>query len=241
VDGGSNVTTRDFVKHMRRFAGVGVAAVLLCLLSAQGALAQSESVMQGAHVFNNNCQICHGVYAQGRMGPPLIPLPQEIASMPRDALIGELTGLVRSGIPGRMPMFTPNLLSDQDIGALVDWFVFINSQPHQGRSFYEAMGPVAAPSDSSITYVAATKHTISGDFKQYYDAHGGAAVFGNPLTEQYSGFSEIDASPATLQLFERARLESSNGEVRLSPIGAAEVDLRTHFLGDGGGPPMAMP
>jgi len=44
----------------------------------------------------------------------------------------------------------------------------------------------------------------------------------------------------TMQLFERARFELNNGEVRLSATGAAEVDLRTHFLmNEGpGGPPM---
>jgi hypothetical protein len=41
-----------------------------------------------------------------------------------------------------------------------------------------------------------------------------------------------------LQLFERARLEFVNGEVGLSQIGGAEMDLRTHFVGEGpGGPP----
>jgi len=39
------------------------------------------------------------------MGPPLLPLPPEIAQAPRDAIVGELSGLVRSGIPGHMPRF----------------------------------------------------------------------------------------------------------------------------------------
>jgi len=55
-----------------RFVGAGVGMLLLVLASvligAQSALAQqSPSVQRGAHVFNDNCQICHGVYAQGRM------------------------------------------------------------------------------------------------------------------------------------------------------------------------------
>ena len=211
------------------------------LIGAQSALAQqSPSVQRGAHVFNDNCQICYGVYAQGRMGPPLLPLPQEIASQPRTALIPELTGLVRSGIPGRMPRFETGQVSDEDVGALVDWFLFMNGQPRQGPSFYEALAPATTTQSSdTVTYVAATKHTISGAFKQFYDQQGGAARFGNPLTEQYAGFSEVDATPLTLQLFERARFESVNGEVRLSQIGSAELDLRTHFLGEEGpGGPM---
>ena len=222
--------------------GVGM---LMLVLSAAGvgtqlaSAQQDPSVQRGAQVFNNNCQICHGVYAQGRMGPPLLPLPQEIASQPRTALIPELTGLVRGGIPGRMPRFEDGQVTDDDVGALVDWFLFMNNQPRQGPSFYESLAPAnTAASSDTVTYVAATKHTISGAFKQFYDQQGGAARFGNPLTEQYAGFSELDATPMTLQLFERARFESVNGEVRLSQIGSAEMDLRTHFLGEGPGGPM---
>src|SRR5690242_6966615 len=95
--------------HRRAMAlgsGMLIAVVAATLVTVSSAAAQSNpSVARGAVVFNNNCQICHGVYAQGRMGPPLLPLPPEIASAPRDAIIPELTGLVRGGIPGRMPRF----------------------------------------------------------------------------------------------------------------------------------------
>ena len=206
--------------------------------SVVGVAAQaSPSVHRGAQVFDANCQICHGAYAQGRMGPPLLPLPPEVAAVPRDGLVTELTGLVRGGIPGRMPRFEPGQVSDQDVGALVDWFLFMNGQPRGERSFYEALAPATSTQSSdSVTYVAATRHTISGVFKRFYDEHGGAATFGNPLTEEYGGFSEIDAQPRTMQLFERARFErqAANNEVTLSVSGAAELELRTHFVGPGG-------
>ena len=239
------MTIVDGPRRPRRMVGTAIGLLLLLVTTAvigvQSALAQqSPGVARGAHVFNDNCQICHGVYAQGRMGPPLLPLPQEVASEPRSALIPELTGLVRGGIPGRMPHFEPSQVSDDDVGALVDWFLFMNSQPRPGRSFYEALAPATTTQSSdTVTYVAATKHAISGAFKQFYDQQGGAARFGNPLTEEYAGFSELDATPLTLQLFERARLEFVNGEVRLSQIGGAEMELRTHFGAPGpGGPPM---
>jgi len=50
-----------------------------------------------------------------------------------------------------------------------------------------------------------------------------------------------DDLPGVLQLFERARFEWVNGEVRLSEIGSAEMDLRTHFLGGEEGPGGPMP
>ena len=236
-----------FVSSGRDRLALGVLSGLatasaIALLGAQSAMAQSSpSVQRGAQVFNANCQVCHGVYAQGRMGPPLLPLPSEIAEAPRAAIVGELSGLVRSGIPGRMPRFEQSQVSDQDVGALVDWFLFENQQPRAGRSFYEALEPATnTQSSDTMTYVAATHHTISLGFKQFYDQNGGAARFGNPLTEEYSGYSEVDGTPATMQLFERARFQLINGEVRLSDIGAAELELRTHFfdMGDaGGGPP----
>jgi hypothetical protein len=78
-------------------------------------------------------------------------------------------------------------------------------------------------------------HSISFAFKRFYDEHGGAAMFGNPLTEEYSAFSEIEGQPRTMQLFERARFEfDPRGDVTLSVAGAAELDLRTHFVSPGG-------
>jgi len=235
------MTIVDGPRQPRRLVGMGIGLLLLvgttAVVGVQTTLAQQgPSVARGARVFNDNCQICHGVYAQGRMGPPLLPLPQEIATAPRTALIPELTGLVRSGIPGHMPRFETGQVSDDDVGALVDWFLFMNSQPRPGRSFYEALAPATTTQSSdTVTYVAATKHTIAGAFKQFYDQQGGAGRLGNPLTEEYAGFSELDATPLTLQLFERARLEFVNGEVRLSQIGGAELELRTHFIGEGPG------
>jgi hypothetical protein len=234
--------------HTRSMVGVGVFMVGLISATVVGvapAAAQqaTPSVMRGSQVFNDNCQICHGVYAQGRMGPPLLPLPPFITSLPRDAIVADLSGLVRGGIPGRMPGFVPGQVSDSDVGALVDWFLFINSLPRSGgRSFYEALAPATSTeSNANRTYVAATRHSISFAFKRFYEQNGGAAAFGNPLTEEYSGFSEVNGEPRVMQLFERARFEFHPGQtedVRYSVVGSAELNLRMHFLGEGpGGPP----
>jgi mono/diheme cytochrome c family protein len=217
---------------------VGLAAAAVVGVTPTNAQQASPTVARGAQVFNDNCQICHGPYAQGRMGPPLLPLPPFITTLPRDEIVGELLGLIRGGIPGRMPRFEPGQISDQDAGSLVDWFLFVNSQPVSGRSFYEAIAPVEpVPNGSNAVYVAATRHTISFGFKEFYEQQGGAARFGNPLTEEYSAYSEVDGQPRTMQLFERARFEFERGEVRLSALGAAEVNLRSHFftLDSGGG------
>jgi cytochrome c5 len=202
------------------------------------------SVMRGTQVFQGNCEVCHGPYAQGRTGPPLVPIPAEVASQPLDAIREDLTGLVRNGIPGAMPRFLPDQLSDDDIAALVDWFLYVNKLSPDGGSFYQASAPVqpSATTDTHV-YVAATQHSVSGAFKRFWDAHGGAALLGNPLTEEYFGYDENDAHGYAMQLFERARLEyhpdqaGTDNEVMLSPVGRAEQQLRMHFVM--GGPPGA--
>jgi mono/diheme cytochrome c family protein len=207
------------------------------------------SVMRGTQVFQDNCEVCHGPYAQGKVGPPLIPIPAEIASQPVDAIRADLTGLVRGGIPGAMPAFDPSQLSDDDVAALTDWFLYVNKVAPNGTSFYAASAPVQpSQSTDTHTYVAATKHSVSGAFKRFWDAHGGASLLGNPITEEYFGYDETDGHGYAMQLFERGRLEyhpdqaGSANEVMLSPTGSAEEQLRLHFLTSGpGGRPTGGP
>ncbi len=66
--------------------------------------------------------------------------------------------------------------------------------------------PEAAPvapfeSTDQRLYVPETGHSIQLGFKRFYEGHGGAAVLGLPLTE------EFDEDGFTVQYFERARLE----------------------------------
>ena len=123
--------------------GVG-AAVAGTLLSVAPVAADppDASVTRGTQVFQDNCEVCHGPYAQGKVGPPLIPIPAEIASQPIEAIRADLTGLVRGGIPGAMPAFEPSQLSDDDVAALADWFVYVNKVAPNGTTFYAATAPV---------------------------------------------------------------------------------------------------
>jgi mono/diheme cytochrome c family protein len=233
--------------RLTALAGGLVAAVVVGAFYVSGAVAnqpQPSGAAHGATVFVNNCQVCHGVNAQGRIGPPLLPLPERIASEPRPVVTQELTGLVRDGIPGAMPRFVPEQLSDADVAALVDWFFEANANVPQGRNFYEALAPVGAVENTGDrTFFDATGHTLTGGFKRYWEANGGLAQFGYPLTEEYVGFSETDGKPYTMQLFERARFEyhpehqGTPNEVQQGLLGSESKDLRMHFLtgmGDGG-------
>jgi hypothetical protein len=56
------------------------------------------------------------------------------------------------------------------------------------------------------SYFPETGHNLGGSFRAYWQANGGLAVFGLPITEE---FTEIgaDGKPYTVQYFERNRFE----------------------------------
>ena len=77
--------------------------------------------------------------------------------------------------------------------------------------------PIVSP-----TYIAETGHNLLGAFKRYYDAGGGAAIFGQPLTEL------LVEDGLRVQYFERARFEMRpGGFVSLTRVGADLAAGRT--------------
>ena len=71
-----------------------------------------------------------------------------------------------------------------------------------------ARAPIApvAPS-SGKRFFAATSHSLGEPFLRYWEAHGGLAQFGYPLTEAFSEKSVDDGKSYIVQYFERARFE----------------------------------
>jgi uncharacterized protein with LGFP repeats len=63
------------------------------------------------------------------------------------------------------------------------------------------LSPMAATANPSARYFPETGHTVQGGFLSFFDSHGGAAIFGLPLTD------EILEGGTTVQYFERARFE----------------------------------
>lgn len=243
----SQIITRFAARGSIVVASAVIAAVLAIGQSGGAAAApgSAQATLSGAQVFEKNCAVCHGVNAQGRIGPPLLPLPPEIASAPRPALVQELTGLIRNGIPGAMPWFTPEQVSDDDVAALVDWFLEANQNPPTGRSFYEAIAPIAPIANApNQRFFPSTGHAIRNAFLTYWNAHGGMTVFGAPLTEEFQSYSAVDGQRYTMQLFENGLLQWNRArdgmadEVTVAPLGAELLELRTHFLmGEGPGGP----
>ncbi|MGN6758214.1 MAG: class F sortase [Thermomicrobiales bacterium] len=67
--------------------------------------------------------------------------------------------------------------------------------------------PVSCPDQNTCATFAETNHTLRGAFLTYWQAHGGLAVFGLPLTEEFSEVNPTDGNTYTVQYFERNRFE----------------------------------
>ncbi|HEX5504785.1 MAG TPA: kelch repeat-containing protein [Thermomicrobiales bacterium] len=69
----------------------------------------------------------------------------------------------------------------------------------------QGIAPPAQPKDGDA-YFQATGHNVAPDFFQYWQANGGLAQFGYPLTEEFQEQYD-DGKVYTVQYFERARFE----------------------------------
>ncbi len=83
-----------------------------------------------------------------------------------------------------------------------------------------------APCGDGCAYLAETNHTLRGVFLNFWQTHGGLAVFGFPLTEEFTEINPSDGRPYMVQYFERNRFEyhpeytGSEYEVLLGLLGS---------------------
>ena len=70
-----------------------------------------------------------------------------------------------------------------------------------------ALDPVSDPSQAGVLWFAQTGHTLSLGFRAYWEANGGLAQFGYPLSEEFQEFVPSAKSAYTVQYFERNRFE----------------------------------
>jgi hypothetical protein len=82
---------------------------------------------------------------------------------------------------------------------------------HLGRyaaekiSGHPSFDPVVAGED--VIYFPESKHTLRGNFLNYWEKHGGLAQFGYPLSEEFEEKSALDGKTYLVQYFERNRFE----------------------------------
>ena len=102
-----------------------------------------------------------------------------------------------------------------------------------GRASEPAFAPVADSGRAGARYFEPTGHTLAAPFRARWEAGGGLAAFGYPISEPFAERNPDDGQDYTVQYFERARLEHHP-----APAGAAaEVQLgllgRQLYLGGG--------
>ncbi|HUS13905.1 MAG TPA: N-acetylmuramoyl-L-alanine amidase, partial [Chloroflexia bacterium] len=69
-----------------------------------------------------------------------------------------------------------------------------------------APGQHASPAPGAQLF-AATGKRVGGAFLAYWQAHGGLAQQGYPISEEFTETSDLDGHPYTVQYFERAVFE----------------------------------
>lgn len=91
---------------------------------------------------------------------------------------------------------------------------------------------VAGQSDADCTYFPETGHTLCFGFRDYWTQHGGLAIYGFPISEEFQERNPDTGVVYTVQYFERARFEwhpENRGtpyEVLLGRLGAQQLANR---------------
>jgi peptidoglycan/xylan/chitin deacetylase (PgdA/CDA1 family) len=67
--------------------------------------------------------------------------------------------------------------------------------------------PVVAANDANCSFYPATGHRLCFGFRAYWQSHGGLAIFGFPISEEFREVNPDTGITYTVQYFERARFE----------------------------------
>ncbi len=114
----------------------------------------------------------------------------------------------------------------------------------QGRAD-AAFNKISAVSDNSCNFYSETGHRLCNGFRAYWQDNGGLAVFGFPISEEFTEKNPDTGKSYTVQYFERARFEwhpenqGTPSEVLLGRLGAqaaqsAGVNVSSHTTGQHG-------
>jgi mono/diheme cytochrome c family protein len=157
------------VKHInrRRLGMLLVVGIAFTTVVAFASTAYSQEARPaGQQLYERDCGFCHGLYGEGKVGVPILAGAAghlERFGVPLDAAVGGLVDLVREGIPGRMPAYPPEILTDADIINIGNHIISL--PPATGTSLYVAgcgfchgpggEGVLAPPLDDAAEFIAA--------------------------------------------------------------------------------------
>lgn len=91
-------------------------------------------------------------------------------------------------------------------------------------TFWESNGQITRRVATGARVFPETGHTLRGAFLSFWEQHGGLAVFGYPITEEFDEESLTDGQTYRVQYFERQRFE-------LHPENAAPWNVLLGLLG----------
>ncbi len=92
----------------------------------------------------------------------------------------------------------------------------------------------ATKARNGARFFGETGHNLGGEFRAYWEANGGLAIYGLPISEEIKEVSPTDGKTYTVQYFERARFElhpenKAPYNVLLGQLGRQLLDLRGAF------------
>ncbi len=101
----------------------------------------------------------------------------------------------------------------------------------QYRRKYPTGEPGQQPASVNSYHFSATGKTIGGRFRAYWEANGGLASFGYPISDEFTEVSPLDGKSYLVQYFERAVFEyhpenAAPYDVLLSQLGAFQYHLK---------------
>lgn len=91
-------------------------------------------------------------------------------------------------------------------------------------TFWESNGRITRRVFIGSRYAPGVDHPVNAEFQAYWNEHGGLAVFGKTITEEFDEQSLIDGVVRRVQYFERQRFE-------LHPEQAAPFNVQLGLLG----------
>lgn len=127
-----------------------------------------------------------------------------------------------------------------DVGAPASQPDPVIPTPGNAPPAFAPIPPTANTAD--LVYFPETQHTLQGEFKRYWERHGGLPIFGFPISEQFVERGE-DGVDYVVQYFERHRFEyhpehAAPYNVQLSRLGDTilQIQGRNWFTFPKGGP-----
>jgi lipoprotein-anchoring transpeptidase ErfK/SrfK len=85
------------------------------------------------------------------------------------------------------------------------------NSPQLSAAAFKSLAPIVVgalgPDSAGQTFFPSTGHSLSGDFKTFWETNGGATLLGLPLSEQFNEVSPADGKVYRVQYFEHVKME----------------------------------